>query len=131
MTNCPFALTITRTAIRWQVEVYDPTYNYGAFAHSTALPHSKLKRFFAASNGNLFDVIWNIKNLIRNDINAYIITLARQRDRLPHDVRQPEFEDILAKVTPVCLVAANGLQYTAFYAAIPSTGSCTKAPPQY
>ena len=31
------------------------------------------------------------------------MTLARQRDRPPHDVRQPEFEDILTKVTPMCL----------------------------
>ena len=31
------------------------------------------------------------------------MTLARQRDRLPHDVRQPEFKDILTKVTPICL----------------------------
>ena len=31
------------------------------------------------------------------------MTIARQRDRPPHDVREPEFEDILTKVTPVCL----------------------------
>jgi hypothetical protein len=31
------------------------------------------------------------------------MTIARQRDRLPHDVREPEFEDILTKVTTVCL----------------------------
>ena len=31
------------------------------------------------------------------------MTLARQRDRPPHDVRQLEFEDILTKVTPMCL----------------------------
>jgi len=31
------------------------------------------------------------------------MTLARQKDRLPHDVRQLEFKDILTKVTPVCL----------------------------
>ena len=39
ITNCPFALTITCTAIGWQVEVQDPTYNYRAFAHPIALPH--------------------------------------------------------------------------------------------
>jgi hypothetical protein len=39
MTDCPFGLTITRIAIGWQVEVQDPTYNYGAFAHAAALPH--------------------------------------------------------------------------------------------
>ena len=39
MTDCPFALTITRIVIGWQVEVQDPTYNYGAFAHPTAVPY--------------------------------------------------------------------------------------------
>ena len=29
--------------------------------------------------------------------------IARQRDRLLHDVREPEFGDILTKVTPLCL----------------------------
>ena len=62
-----------------------------------------MKRFLVVSNGDLLDVVRNIENLIRNDINAHIMTLARQRDRLPHDVREPEFEDILTKVTPVCL----------------------------
>ena len=37
ITNCPFTLTITYTAIGWQVEVQDFTYNYGVFAHPLAL----------------------------------------------------------------------------------------------
>ena len=65
--------------------------------------HSKLKRFLTVSNGDLFDVVRNIENLIRNDINAHTMMLARQRDRLLHDVCQLEFEDILTKVTPMCL----------------------------
>ena len=65
--------------------------------------HSKLKRFLTVSNGDLFDVIQNIENLIKNDINAHTIMLARQRDHLPHDVRQLEFKDILIKVTLMCL----------------------------
>ena len=39
ITNCPFALTITYTAIGWQVEVQDPIYNYGAFTHPVAVLH--------------------------------------------------------------------------------------------
>ena len=39
MTDCPFRLTITHTAIGWQVEVQDPTHNHRAFAHAAALPH--------------------------------------------------------------------------------------------
>jgi hypothetical protein len=31
------------------------------------------------------------------------MTLAKHRDRPPHDVREPEFDDILYKVTPQCL----------------------------
>ena len=31
------------------------------------------------------------------------MTIARQRGRPLHDVREPEFEDILTKVTPLCL----------------------------
>ena len=65
--------------------------------------HSKLKRFLIVYNSDLFNVIWNIKNLIKNDINNYIITIARQRDRLPYNVRELEFEDILTKVTPLYL----------------------------
>src|ERR1700733_404787 len=52
---------------------------------------------------DLFDVVRNIENLIQNDINNHTMTIARQRDRPPHDVREPEFEDILTKVTPLCL----------------------------
>ena len=52
------------------------------------------------SSGDLFNVVKNIKNLIKNEINDYIITLARHRDYPPHNVREPEFDDILYKVTP-------------------------------
>ena len=56
--------------------------------------YTKLKHFLIVSNGDLYDVVQNIENLIKNDINHHIITIARQRDRLPHDVREPKFEDI-------------------------------------
>jgi hypothetical protein len=39
MTDCPFELTLTRTAIGWQVEVQEPTHNHEAFAYAAALPH--------------------------------------------------------------------------------------------
>ena len=65
--------------------------------------YAKLKRFLIVSNGDLYDIVQNIKNLIKNDINQHIVTIARQRDRLPHDIREPEFEDILTKVTPLYL----------------------------
>ena len=39
ITNCLFVLTIIYTAIGWQVEVQDFTYNYKACMHSTALLH--------------------------------------------------------------------------------------------
>ena len=48
-------------------------------------------------------MVQNIENIVKNDINHYIITIARQRDRPPHDVREPEFENILTKVTPLYL----------------------------
>ena len=38
MTDCPFELTLTRTAIGWQVEVQEPTHNHEAFAYAAALP---------------------------------------------------------------------------------------------
>ena len=36
MTGCPFELTLTRTAIGWQVEVQEPTHNHEAFAYAAA-----------------------------------------------------------------------------------------------
>ena len=39
MTECPFKLTLTHTAIGWQVEVLEPNYNHKAFAYAAALPH--------------------------------------------------------------------------------------------
>jgi hypothetical protein len=39
MTDCPFELTLTRTAIGWQVEVQEPTHNHEAFAYAAAVPH--------------------------------------------------------------------------------------------
>ena len=39
ITDCPFAFIIIYTAIRWQIEVQDPTYNYKAFIHPIALPY--------------------------------------------------------------------------------------------
>jgi hypothetical protein len=36
------------------------------------------------------------------------MTIARQRDRLLHDVREAEFEDILIKVTPLYLRHLKG-----------------------
>ena len=41
-----------------------------------------------------------INNFIKNDVNKHKETLARYQDRPPHDVREPEFDDILYKVTP-------------------------------
>ena len=52
------------------------------------------------SSGDLFNVVKNIKTLIKNEINNHIITLARYRDYLPYNVREPEFNNILYKVTP-------------------------------
>jgi len=65
--------------------------------------HTKLKAFLQVSTGNLFNVVRNIENLIKNEINNHTITLAKHRDRPPHNVREPEFDDILYKVTPQCL----------------------------
>jgi hypothetical protein len=65
--------------------------------------HSKLKRFLIVSNGGLFNIVRNIKTLIRNDINNYTITITRQKDHVPYNVREPEFKDILTKVTPLYL----------------------------
>ena len=62
--------------------------------------HTRLKAFLQVSTGDLFDVVRNIENLIKNEINNYTMTLAKHRDRPPHDVREPEFDDILYKVTP-------------------------------
>ena len=62
--------------------------------------YTKLKRFLQVSTGDLFNIVRGIKNLIKNKVNHHIITLARQRDRLPYNVREPEFDDILYKVTP-------------------------------
>ena len=41
--------------------------------------------------------------LIRNDINNYTIIIVRQRDCLLHNVYKLEFEDILTKITYLCL----------------------------
>jgi hypothetical protein len=42
----------------------------------------------------------NIKNLIKNDLNKHRVTLASYQDKPPYDIREPEFDDILYKVTP-------------------------------
>ena len=65
--------------------------------------HTRLKAFLQVSTGDLFNVVRNIKNLIKNEINNHTITLAKHQDRPPHNVREPEFDDILYKVTPQCL----------------------------
>ena len=65
--------------------------------------YAKLKRFLIVSNGDLYDIVQNIENLIKNDINYHIITIARQRDRLLHNICELKFKDILTKVTPLCL----------------------------
>ena len=62
--------------------------------------YTRLKNFLQVSSGNLFDIVKNIKNLIKNKINDYIITLARYRDRPPHDIYELEFDNILYKITP-------------------------------
>jgi len=62
--------------------------------------HARLKSFLQVSFGDLFNIVQNIENLIKNEINDHIITLARHRDRPPHNVREPEFNNILYKVTP-------------------------------
>lgn len=37
MTECPFKAILTRTLIRWSLEVKDPNYNYVAAVYLTAL----------------------------------------------------------------------------------------------
>ena len=37
MNKYPFKLTLTYTAIGWQIEVQEPNYNYKAFAYAAAL----------------------------------------------------------------------------------------------
>jgi hypothetical protein len=62
--------------------------------------HAKLKLFLQVSTGDLFDIVLNIKNFIKNDINKHRVTLACYQDSPLHNVREPEFDDILYKVTP-------------------------------
>ena len=38
MTECPFKATLTRTLIRWGLEVKDPNYNHPATVNLIALP---------------------------------------------------------------------------------------------
>ena len=67
--------------------------------------YTKLKAFFQVSTSNLFNIVRNIKNLINNEINNYIITLVKHQDRLPHNIRELEFNDIIRDL----LAAAKAL----------------------
>ena len=73
MTDCPFVLTITRTAIGWQVEVQDSTYNYGAFAHPAAVPHyrqrtGETKKTIADISASSITPSKILTNLLKKDI---------------------------------------------------------------
>ena len=73
MTDCPFALTITRTAIGWQVEVQDPTHNHGAFAHPAAVLHyrqrtEETKKTIADMSASSIAPSKILTNLLKKDI---------------------------------------------------------------
>ena len=65
--------------------------------------HIKLKHFLTVFNKDLYDVIQNIKNFIKNNINYYTITIAKQKNRLLHDIHKPKFKNIFTKMMPFYL----------------------------
>ena len=73
MTECPFELTLTRTAIGWQVEVLEPNHNHEAFAHAAALPHyrqrtEESKKTIADMSASSIAPSKILTNLLKKDI---------------------------------------------------------------
>ena len=73
ITDYPFNLTLTRTAIGWQVKVQEPTYNYKAFVHTVALPHYRQRT--EETNKTISDISASsitpskiLTNLLKKDI---------------------------------------------------------------
>ena len=98
MTDCPFALTITCTAIGWQVEVQDPTYNYGAFVHFAAVPYYRQR--IEETKKTIADMLASsivpskiLTNLLKKDI---IISL-----KDIYNERQLNKKQLLGGLTPV------------------------------
>jgi len=98
MTDCPFALTITRTAIGWQVEVQDPTHNHGAFAHPAALPHyrqrtEETKKTIADISASSIAPSKILTSLLKKDITISLRDI--------YNERQLNKKQLLDGLTPV------------------------------
>ena len=99
ITNYPFALTITRIAIGWQIEVQDPTYNHGAFVYPVALLYyrqrtKEIKKTIAdILAGSIAPSKILINLLLKKDI---IISL-----KDVYNKQQLNKKQLLSKLTPV------------------------------
>ena len=84
MTNCPFVLTIICTAIGWQVEIQDPTYNHGAFVHPTALPYyrqytKEIKKTITDMSASSIAPSKILINLLKKDIVISLIDIYNEQ----------------------------------------------------
>jgi len=73
MTNYSFRLTITYTAIGWQVEIQDLAHNHGAFIHTAALPYyrqrtKETKKTITNMSANSIAPNKILINLLKKDI---------------------------------------------------------------
>ena len=98
MIDCPFTLTITHIVIGWQVEVQDPTYNYGAFAHPVAVLYyrqrtKEIKKTIADMSASSIVPSKILTNLLKKDI---IISL-----KDIYNERQLNKKQLLGGLTPV------------------------------
>jgi len=77
ITECPFKAILTRTPIRWSLEVKNPDYNYIAAIHLTALPQYCRRTYdtnkaIANMLGSSIGASKILTNLLKKDI---IITI--------------------------------------------------------
>ena len=84
ITRYPFKLTLTRTAIRQQVEVQEPDYNHEAFAYATALPYyrqctKELKKTISDILASSITPSKILTNLLKKDITISLKDIYNER----------------------------------------------------
>ena len=84
ITDCPFGLTLTHTAIGWQVEVQEPTHNHKAFAHAAALPHyhqrtEETNKIIADMSASSIAPSKILTNLLKKDITISLQDIYNER----------------------------------------------------
>ena len=84
MTECPFEATLTRTPIRWGLEVKDPNHNHPAAVDPIALPQHRqrsydINRTIADILGSSIGATKILTNLLKKDITISIQDIYNER----------------------------------------------------